>query len=153
MDKLLRLQAAVAALTDDDSGKAIITYASVCAGSDLVTGILRIAAAHWKSCYNLDVEFRQLFAAEIVPFKQMFIMQHWQPSRLFCDVCELCQDDVLDLVSGERVAVPTCDILIAGFECDNFSALNQNMVASRGCIKQGAHWPLSVAGDPCDMCC
>ncbi|KAL2011944.1 hypothetical protein VTN00DRAFT_4662 [Thermoascus crustaceus] len=83
-------------------------------------------------CLSFDVE--HLFSAEIVPFKQAYIERNFHPPYIFRDVREL-KDGEAVTAYGSRQKVPgNVDIVIAGFSCVDFSALNnkKKLLAENG---------------------
>ena len=58
--------------------------------------------------------------------KRQWIEEHGPPRLIFGDVAKLGQGECHDFRSGERRAVPPCDICFAGFSCKNLSSMNQD---------------------------
>ena len=53
---------------------------------------------------------------------------------MFCDALTLTEGPQLDCHSGLHVVAPQVDVLVAGFECDNFSSCSIEQATSHGCI-------------------
>ena len=68
--------------------------------------------------------------------------------HLFCDVHNMCQPKAFDVKKNADVLTPCCDILVAGFPCQDCSVLNPHSSsdANRACITKGAQRTRSVYG-------
>ena len=79
-----------------------------------------------QQSFRRDILFKYVFAAEKVEWRRNFIINQWSPEQCFGDVIELCENgwEGKDYISGETRYLAKCDILFAGFECDDRSLLN-----------------------------
>ncbi|KAL4975868.1 hypothetical protein BDW66DRAFT_166919 [Aspergillus desertorum] len=101
-----------------------LRVATVCSGTESPLLALEMVKENLKKYFNRDLDFKHLFSAEIVPFKQAYIERNFRPRLLFRDVAEL-KDRVAQTAYGSLEKIPkSADILIAGFSCVDFSGLN-----------------------------
>ncbi|PWY93181.1 hypothetical protein BO94DRAFT_573354 [Aspergillus sclerotioniger CBS 115572] len=100
-------------------GSRALRVVTVCSGTRVRFWHLR-----WCKKFDRNFEFKHLFSAEIVAFKQAYIERNFHPRFIFCDVQEL-KDRVAKTAYGSLEKIPKkADILIAGFACVDFSNLN-----------------------------
>ncbi|KAI9038630.1 putative SNF2 family helicase [Aspergillus affinis] len=103
-----------------------LRVATVCSGTESPLLALEMVKAQLKKHFGMTLQFRHLFSAEIVPFKQAYIERNFHPRRVFRDVNEL-KDRVAKTAYGSLEKVPkNVDLLVAGFSCVDFSGLNNN---------------------------
>ncbi|KAL4987101.1 hypothetical protein BDW68DRAFT_178160 [Aspergillus falconensis] len=101
-----------------------LRVATVCSGTESPLLALEMVKENLQKYFNRDLDFKHLFSAEIVPFKQAYIERNFRPRLLFRDVAEL-KDRVAQTAYGSLEKIPkNADILIAGFSCVDFSGLN-----------------------------
>jgi site-specific DNA-cytosine methylase len=91
----------------------------MCSGSEcpvLVANLL--AQSVWKE-FAVKFAFDHKFGCERAPDKQAFLLAVFGDScpMLFKDVLDMAHSQAKNLVSGQFVQVPPCDILVAGFPC------------------------------------
>ncbi|KAL3480708.1 hypothetical protein BJX99DRAFT_266140 [Aspergillus californicus] len=99
---------------------------TVCSGTESPLLALEMVRENLQKHFNRDLNFRHLFSAEIVPFKQAYIERNFHPRFIFRDVAEL-KDRVAQTTYGSLAKIPkSVDMLIAGFSCVDFSALNNH---------------------------
>ncbi|KAL4867427.1 hypothetical protein BDV12DRAFT_198253 [Aspergillus spectabilis] len=99
---------------------------TVCSGTESPLLALEMVKENLQKHHNRTLNFKHLFSAEIVPFKQAYIERNFHPPLLFRDVAEL-KDRVAQTAYGTLAKIPKRpDILIAGFSCVDFSALNNH---------------------------
>ncbi|KAL4878957.1 hypothetical protein BJY04DRAFT_229492 [Aspergillus karnatakaensis] len=99
---------------------------TVCSGTESPLLALEMVKENLQKHHNLTLNVKHLFSAEIVPFKQAYIERNFHPPLLFRDVAEL-KDRVAQTAYGALSKIPKKpDILIAGFSCVDFSALNNH---------------------------
>ena len=142
MNYILRLQDNLAALAGVP-----ITFASGCAGTDLVVGVLGELTSLWYEMYGISVQFEHLWACDTKHIAQEWIKANWEPHRLFGELHDLSTGEkVRDLITGTLVDVATPLLFLCGFECDNYSFLNihraqgpGSLLEQRGSSGQSAH--------------
>ncbi|CBF70236.1 hypothetical protein AN6076.2 [Aspergillus nidulans FGSC A4] len=105
-------------------GNRRLRVATVCSGTESPLLALEMVKENLQKYFNRDLDFKHLFSAEIVPYKQAYIERNFRPRLLFRDVAEL-KDRVARTAYGSLEKVPkNADMLIAGFSCVDFSGLN-----------------------------
>ncbi|KAL4785464.1 hypothetical protein BJX76DRAFT_356020 [Aspergillus varians] len=105
-------------------GSRRLRVVTVCSGTESPLLALEMVRENLRKSFGLDLDFKHLFSAEIVPFKQAYIERNFHPKLLFRDVAEL-KDRVAQTAYGSLEKIPkNVDILIAGFSCVDFSGLN-----------------------------
>ncbi|KAL4736993.1 hypothetical protein BDV11DRAFT_172351 [Aspergillus similis] len=105
-------------------GNRRLRVATVCSGTESPLLALEMVKENLQKYFNRDLDFKHLFSAEIVPFKQAYIERNFRPRLLFRDVAEL-KNRVAQTAYGSLKKIPkNADILIAGFSCVDFSGLN-----------------------------
>ncbi|KAL2829835.1 hypothetical protein BJY01DRAFT_261159 [Aspergillus pseudoustus] len=107
-------------------GERPLRVVTVCSGTEAPLLALEMVKDNLRKHFNRDLNFKHLFSAEIVPFKQAYIERNFHPPLLFRDVAEL-KDRVAQTAYGSIEKIPkNADILIAGFACVDFSGLNNH---------------------------
>ncbi|KAL2807643.1 hypothetical protein BJX63DRAFT_425199 [Aspergillus granulosus] len=107
-------------------GKRSLRVVTVCSGTEAPLLALEMIKDNLRKHFNRDLNFKHLFSAEIVPFKQAYIERNFHPPLLFRDVAEL-KNRVAQTAYGSTEKIPKkADILIAGFSCVDFSVLNNH---------------------------
>ncbi|KAL4917150.1 hypothetical protein BDW62DRAFT_218256 [Aspergillus aurantiobrunneus] len=110
----------------DHLGDRQLRVATVCSGTESPLLALEMVKNNLNKHFNRELNFRHLFSAEIVPFKQAYIERNFHPRLIFRDVAEL-KDRVAQTAYGSLEKIPkNADILIAGFSCVDFSGLNNH---------------------------
>ncbi|KAF9883832.1 hypothetical protein FE257_002769 [Aspergillus nanangensis] len=105
-------------------GSRPLRVVTVCSGTESPLLSLEMVQENLRTHFEKDLNFRHLFSAEIVPFKQAYIERNFHPRFIFRDVAEL-KDRVAQTAYGSLEKIPkNADILIAGFSCVDFSCLN-----------------------------
>ncbi|PYH96052.1 putative C-5 cytosine-specific DNA methylase [Aspergillus ellipticus CBS 707.79] len=105
-------------------GSRPLRVVTACSGTESPLLALEMVQTNLREHFNRRFEFRHLFSAEIVPFKQAYIERNFHPPFIFRDVAEL-KDRVAQTAYGSLEKIPkNPDILIAGFSCVDFSSLN-----------------------------
>ncbi|KKK13442.1 hypothetical protein ARAM_000893 [Aspergillus rambellii] len=105
-------------------GSQQLRVVTVCSGTESPLLALEMIQENLQKYFNRDFQFRHLFSAEIVPFKQAYIERNFHPRFIFRDVAEL-KNRVAQTAYGSLEKIPkNPDILIAGFSCVDFSGLN-----------------------------
>ncbi|ODM20657.1 hypothetical protein SI65_03710 [Aspergillus cristatus] len=107
-------------------GDRALRVVTVCSGTESPLLALEMVQRNLREDFGRCFDFKHLFSAEIVPFKQAYIERNFHPRYLFRDVAEL-KDRVAQTAYGSLEKIPkNPDILIAGFSCVDFSGLNNN---------------------------
>ncbi|PLN84907.1 putative C-5 cytosine-specific DNA methylase [Aspergillus taichungensis] len=107
-------------------GGRALRVATMCSGTESPLLALELVQQNLRQHFDKTFNFRHLFSAEIVPFKQAYIERNFHPRVIFRDVTEL-RDRVAQTVYGSLEKIPkNADLLIAGFACVDFSNLNKN---------------------------
>ena len=106
--------------------KGIFRVGSLFSGCSMEMPALLCLESVWKNMFGRDISFQYVFAAEKVEWRRNFVIEQCKPKQAFGDVIELAEKDWegKDYISGETRYLETCDILFAGFECDDRSLLN-----------------------------
>ena len=119
-----------------------INYCTFCTGVHIVGLVFRMMTLIFRSKYGVDLEFEEDFACEILPEKQKWLKEHFQPPRIFHDMMEVAAlaragltQKAYDVVSEAKLRVPMSPVIISGFQCDQVSGLN---TAGRGAANTGA---------------
>ncbi|KAK5166378.1 hypothetical protein LTR04_000638 [Oleoguttula sp. CCFEE 6159] len=106
-----------------------LRVATMCSGTESPLLALQLVAQSLSRMNESTFDIDHLFSAEIVPFKQAYIERNFQPPIIFRDIREL-EDDAAETSGattayGAKIPVPgDVDLLVAGFSCVDFSALN-----------------------------
>ncbi|KAL2872557.1 putative SNF2 family helicase [Aspergillus lucknowensis] len=107
-------------------GERRLRVVTVCSGTESPLLALEMVRENLQKHFDRDFNFKHLFSAEIVPFKQAYIERNFHPRLIFRDVAEL-KDRVAQTAYGSLEKIPkNADILIAGFSCVDFSGLNNH---------------------------
>ncbi|KAI9927688.1 hypothetical protein MW887_003309, partial [Aspergillus wentii] len=105
-------------------GSRPLRVVTVCSGTESPLLALEMVQDNLRKHFDRGFDFRHLFSAEIVPFKQAYIERNFHPPLIFRDVAEL-KDRVAQTAYGSLEKIPkNADILVAGFSCVDFSGLN-----------------------------
>ncbi|KAL1633340.1 hypothetical protein SLS56_002976 [Neofusicoccum ribis] len=106
-----------------------LRIATMCSGTESPVLALQLVSEALEQSGNDPLRLRHAFSAEIVPKKQAYIERNFRPPIIFRDIRELAREDALASGAtnayGAKVQVPgSIDLLVAGFSCVDFSALN-----------------------------
>ena len=121
-------------------GLTSINFGSMCSGSDIPAIVMQHFAAFCEDFYQIDTKYRHQFSCEKDEQKRSFISEvHPDVGHLFRDVHEMCAPMAFDVKKNSDVLTPCCDVLAAGFPCQDCSALNPHASsdANRACIADG----------------
>jgi site-specific DNA-cytosine methylase len=123
-------------------------FATLCAGTDAAV----LCFQNLANTYNA-AGLSHAFACESNPEKQRFIETMFEGTIrfLFSDVHDLASGVAFDTLSCSRASVPAVVGIVAGFPCQDASALNHRSreSASRSCIAGGSHRTGSVFESIC----
>ena len=132
----------------DMFAESALSAGAACSGTDVVfpmitrlSEILTDWSKQSRSTFSPDIpeelfSIKHAFSCEIVPWKQDFISQNFQPVHLFRDIMVL-GDGYGTTVNGEFVAVPRVAVFYVGFSCKDVSILNVNSPAHQDCVRKG----------------
>ena len=107
---------------------------TICSGTDIVVLVLDYLSQLWLKKFGVALIIEHVFSCEIDPVKRQFIESCFKSRFMFCDALTLTEGPQLDCHSGLHVVAPQVDVLVAGFECDNFSSCSTEKATSHGCI-------------------
>ena len=121
-----------------DANREFLSIGTGCSGSDTPVMVMKRLHEFLAKAYGTSFKVVHAFSCENDKAVQEFLLHHNSPTYLFEDIRLLGQEHLTDLISGERVRVPPCDMYVMGSECDNFSSCNHftNLVGS-SCLSQG----------------
>ncbi|KAI2469441.1 hypothetical protein F4781DRAFT_431325 [Annulohypoxylon bovei var. microspora] len=114
---------------DESTGQFALRIATMCSGTEAPIFALKMLQDFWERMMpgrNL-LEFEHLFSAEIVGYKQSYIMRNTEDAILFHDVQDFIdpKEGKAPTAMGSLETIPSdLDILISGCSCVEFSALN-----------------------------
>ncbi|KAI9675585.1 MAG: hypothetical protein M1817_000951 [Caeruleum heppii] len=102
-----------------------LKVATMCSGTESPILALELIAESLRKLFEVDLRFEHQFSAEIVPFKQAYIERNFSPPLIFRDIRELINNTKATTAYGAEATIPgDIDLLVAGFSCVDFSALN-----------------------------
>ena len=130
-------------------GLPTMNFGSMCSGSDIPALVMQHFASFCQDFYHIEPTFRHQFACEKDDQKRAFIAEvHPDVVHLFRDVHDMCRPTAFDVKKNTDVLTPCCDVLAAGFPCQDSSALNPHSSsdANRACVAQGTLRTGSVYG-------
>ncbi|KAF4160765.1 hypothetical protein CNMCM6069_007550 [Aspergillus lentulus] len=105
-------------------GSKPLRVVTMCSGTESPLLALEMVQNVLRKSFGKNFEFRHLFSAEIVPFKQAYIERNFHPRFLFRDVKQL-KNRFAQTAYGSLEKIPkNPDLVIAGFSCVDFSGLN-----------------------------
>ncbi|GFF29000.1 DNA repair protein RAD5 [Aspergillus udagawae] len=105
-------------------GSRPLRIVTMCSGTESPLLALEMVQNVLRKNFGKPFQFRHLFSAEIVPFKQAYIERNFHPRFLFRDVKQL-KDRFAQTAYGSLEKIPkNPDLVIAGFSCVDFSGLN-----------------------------
>ena len=115
-----------------------VRVGTACSGTEVLVYFLTVFLRFWSVSYGLEIGVEHCFACEAVPHKRLFIDDHFSPKLIFTDVTTLHTGFATCGKSGKTgVEIPQVDFFAAGFECDQFSALNNDRSDTPGCLTRG----------------
>ncbi|KAL2052512.1 hypothetical protein ABVK25_007072 [Lepraria finkii] len=108
----------------------VINVATICSGTESPLLALDMICDALKRIFKKELQFKHLFSAEIVPFKQAYIERNFAPAILFRDTREIAEakqkGGKAHTAYGALADVPNnVHLLIAGFSCVDLSKLSR----------------------------
>ena len=114
------------------------SIATLCSGSEVTIYALEMVQKVCLEKFGIQVRFHHALACEKVEWKRAWILKHFSPQHLFANTADLGQSSALDLLTNAVVTIPQTDFMLAGFECDSVSMLNNGGAQFRGgCVDGG----------------
>jgi hypothetical protein len=101
-------------------GATHLVFASLCSGTDVYRHAVNALVGQWRLHFGLTVPAKFVFAGESHARKQEFIAAHWPGEVIFADVTKMGDTHSAD-AHGMLLLVPSCHILLAGFECSTYN--------------------------------
>lgn len=112
-----------------------LTCGSACSGTDIGVVCLEFLLADISKWLGLPAKVEHAFACEKDTAKQGFLIAEVQPKMLFDNVSCLSQRMAQDLISGNKVYLPSVGLFFAGFSCKSRSSLNPRSAQNKGCVQ------------------
>lgn len=110
-----------------------LRVATLCSGTDAPVPVF----THLSKTMGIEIE--HVFSCENDPRKQKWISESFPAVKLlFSDVREVGAGQAVNVLTGEKVAVPPVDVVVAGFVCKSVSSENNNRVRFKHCIDEGS---------------
>ena len=81
--------------------------ATGCSGTDMPVAALQALEECWLEAFDVNLCVQHVFSCELDKKVRAFIEQHHKPRFLFEDMCELGRDHAVDLLSNDRVRIPS----------------------------------------------
>jgi len=108
---------------------------TMCSGTDSPVVVLHGLAAALGDALHVE----HTFSCEFDPKKQQWIKDNFPSLKmLFGDVMQLKTGMAHNYITNEEVAVPSVDIVIAGFVCKSVSTENNERAMYKNCIKEAS---------------
>ncbi|KAF2835614.1 hypothetical protein M501DRAFT_941321 [Patellaria atrata CBS 101060] len=115
-----------------------LKVATMCSGTESPLLALQMVQDSLKRTGIDNFHVEHVFSAELVEFKQAYIERNFHPERLFRDIREFSSVTLQDVdplgskkkkfeattAYGSLIEVPSCDLLVVGPSCVDYSALN-----------------------------
>mgnify|MGYP003335425834 CR=1 FL=1 len=86
-----------------DKGGGFIDVGTLCSGCDLIMHALLEMVQEWKEIWDISLEVRHLFACEVDPERQKFIINTWAPQSVFADITKMHDDRAYCVRAGANV--------------------------------------------------
>jgi site-specific DNA-cytosine methylase len=124
---------------DDKGEQIVVTYATICSGSDIINLALENLATAIYEKIGLRVVFRHVWACEWDDQKRHWIAENYSVPMIFDDVCTLMSEEGSMEYRSNTLMKPTpARIIIAGTSCKDASRMSSKQEASRDCISKGS---------------
>jgi site-specific DNA-cytosine methylase len=118
-----------------DSTTFLLRLGTLCAGTDMVVGVVEQLMVLVHTHLNVDVKVDFVFSCELDDTARRFAREFMpKPRMVFGDVGQMANTYILDRVSGQMVERPVVDLCIGGFACQSVSRLNGQARDFAGCI-------------------
>ena len=113
----------------------VITYATICSGSDIINAALSNLAKAIYEKFKVRVTFEHLWACEFSEPKRKWIAENYNVDMIFTDVCKLMDEAGCQEHRSGQLKKPTrpC-VMIAGTSCRDASRMSSLQMSSRGCV-------------------
>ncbi|EEQ31869.1 DNA repair protein rad8 [Microsporum canis CBS 113480] len=108
----------------DHIGSHELRVATMCSGTESPLLALEMIQNSLRQLVGKTFRLHHLFSAEIDAFKQSYIQRNFAPEIIFRDVNELVADEATTAFGSVRKVPTDPDLLVVGFSCVDFSALN-----------------------------
>ncbi|KAK2750622.1 hypothetical protein FQN57_002693 [Myotisia sp. PD_48] len=105
-------------------GSRELRVATMCSGTESPLLALEMIQDSFSRLFGKTFRLHHLFSAEIEPFKQSYIQRNFAPNIIFRDVNELVADEATTAFGSLKTVPTNPDLLVVGFSCVDFSALN-----------------------------
>ena len=77
-----------------------IDVGTLCSGCDLIMHVLLEMVEEWKDIWDIDLEVRHLYACEVDPDRQKFLINTWGPACVFADITKMHDDRAFCVRAG-----------------------------------------------------
>ncbi|KAK2879373.1 hypothetical protein FQN49_000940 [Arthroderma sp. PD_2] len=101
-----------------------LRVATMCSGTESPLLALEMIQNSLRRLVGKTFRLHHLFSAEIDAFKQSYIQRNFAPDIIFRDVNELVAEEATTAFGSLREVPTNPDLLVVGFSCVDFSALN-----------------------------
>ncbi|EFQ99013.1 DNA repair protein rad8 [Nannizzia gypsea CBS 118893] len=108
----------------DHIGARELRVATMCSGTESPLLALEMIRNSLRELTGRTFRLHHLFSAEIDAFKQSYIQRNFSPEIIFRDVNELVAEEATTAFGSVRRVPTDPDLLVVGFSCVDFSALN-----------------------------
>jgi hypothetical protein len=114
--------------------RGVVTVATGCSGSEVLFHIRALLLAFWRTALGIEISVQHVFATEVVPWKQAWILKHFKPEALFTDIEQFATESTTfeDMLTKTMKPLVQVDLWVCGFECDSVSGLNHR--SDRGVV-------------------
>lgn len=103
----------------------VIRVGTMCSGTDSPILGLQQVSKYLREVFNKNLVFEHVFSCEIAVNKAAFIRRNTGINMIFRDVRQMAFNDLASTHYGAARKVPSdLDVVIAGFSCVDFSAMN-----------------------------
>ncbi|EFE36108.1 SNF2 family helicase, putative [Trichophyton benhamiae CBS 112371] len=105
-------------------GSRELRVATMCSGTESPLLALEMIQSSLRQLTGKTFRLHHLFSAEIDAFKQSYIQRNFSPEIIFRDVNELVAEEATTAFGSVKKVPTDPDLLVVGFSCVDFSALN-----------------------------
>ena len=123
---VVRLQKGVTTASKAHDGQ--LTMGTFFGGSEIIRFVIDHLLWFSRKEYGCTLDLVHVFSVEKDEWKRDFINSLEQPQHSFSDILELEANNWcgVELLSGEKMRLPSTDISFFGFECDTVAAPNMS---------------------------